>query len=247
MNASPPPRLRHALVTGGSGDIGSAIAWRLAEAGCHVWVHAHSQRAKADAVVQRICQAGGQASAIVFDITDADAVRKALDPVLEAHPIDILVNNAGIHDDAAFPGMTPSQWQRVLQVSLDGFFHVTQLLTMPLVRQRWGRIISMSSVAAQAGNRGQVNYAAAKGALQSATKALSLELASRGITVNCVAPGIISGSMTSGVFDDATIRQMVPARRAGTPDEVAELVAFLASDAAAYITGQTIAINGGMY
>ncbi|MEZ7828711.1 MAG: 3-oxoacyl-ACP reductase FabG [Brachymonas denitrificans] len=240
-------RQRHALVTGASGDLGSAIARRLSQAGCHVWVHASSQPARADAVVQAIRAAGGSADPVVFDVTDAAAVQQALATLLEQHPIDILVNNAGVHDDAAFPGMTAAQWQRVLQVNLDGFFHVTQPLTMPMVRQRWGRIINISSVAALAGNRGQVNYAAAKGGLQAATRALSLELASRNITVNAVAPGIIAGSMTEGVFDDKLIKDMVPAKRAGKPEEVAELVAFLASDAAAYITGQTISINGGLY
>ena len=240
-------RQRHALVTGASGDLGSAIARRLSQAGCHVWVHASSQPARADAVVQAIRAAGGSADPVVFDVTDAAAVQQALATLLEQHPIDILVNNAGVHDDAAFPGMTAAQWQRVLQLNLDGFFHVTQPLTMPMVRQRWGRIINISSVAALAGNRGQVNYAAAKGGLQAATRALSLELASRNITVNAVAPGIIAGSMTEGVFDDKLIKDMVPAKRAGKPEEVAELVAFLASDAAAYITGQTISINGGLY
>jgi 3-oxoacyl-[acyl-carrier protein] reductase len=240
-------RQRHALVTGASGDLGSASARRLSQAGCHVWVHASSQPARADAVVQAIRAAGGSADPVVFDVTDAAAVQQALATLLEQHPIDILVNNAGVHDDAAFPGMTAAQWQRVLQVNLDGFFHVTQPLTMPMVRQRWGRIINISSVAALAGNRGQVNYAAAKGGLQAATRALSLELASRNITVNAVAPGIIAGSMTEGVFDDKLIKDMVPAKRAGKPEEVAELVAFLASDAAAYITGQTISINGGLY
>ena len=240
-------RQRHALVTGASGDLGSAIARRLSQAGCHVWVHASSQPARADAVVQAIRAAGGSADPVVFDVTDAAAVQQALATLLEQHPIDILVNNAGVHDDAAFPGMTAAQWQRVLQVNLDGFFHVTQPLTMPMVRQRWGRIINISSVAALAGNRGQVNYAAAKGGLQAATRALSLELASRNITVNAVAPGIIAGSMTEGVFDDKLIKDMVPAKRAGKPEEVAELVAFLASDAAGYITGQTISINGGLY
>lgn len=186
-------RQRHALVTGASGDLGSAIARRLSQAGCHVWVHASSQPARADAVVQAIRAAGGSADPVVFDVTDAAAVQQALATLLEQHPIDILVNNAGVHDDAAFPGMTAAQWQRVLQVNLDGFFHVTQPLTMPMVRQRWGRIINISSVAALAGNRGQVNYAAAKGGLQAATRALSLELASRNITVNAVAPGIIAG------------------------------------------------------
>ena len=240
-------RQRHALVTGASGDLGSAIARRLAKAGCHVWVHASSQPARAESVVASIRADGGSADAVVFDVTDAVTVQQELPRLLEQHTIDILVNNAGVHDDAAFPGMTAAQWQRVLQVNLDGFFHVTQPLTMPMVRQRWGRIINISSVAALAGNRGQVNYAAAKGGLQAATRALSLELASRNITVNAVAPGIIAGSMTEGVFDDKLIKDMVPAKRAGKPEEVAELVAFLASDAAAYITGQTISINGGLY
>ena len=239
--------LRHALVTGGSGDIGSAIALQLAQQGFHVWVHAHSNPARAQTVVDQIQAQGGHASSIVFDVSCAQSVTKALAPIMEQHTISVLVNNAGFHDDAAFPGMTTEQWHKVLQVHLDGFFNVTQPLTMPMVRQRWGRIINLSSVAAQSGNRGQVNYAAAKGALQSATKSLSLELASRNITVNCVAPGIIQGSMTQQVFDDAQIRQMVPARRAGTPQEVAALVGFLASDAASYITGQTIAINGGLF
>ncbi len=240
-------RQRHALVTGASGDLGSAIARRLAKAGCHVWVHASSQLARAESVVASIRTDGGSADAVVFDVTDAAAVQQELARLLEQHTIDILVNNAGVHDDAAFPGMTAAQWQRVLQVNLDGFFHVTQPLTMPMVRQRWGRIINISSVAALAGNRGQVNYAAAKGGLQAAARALSLELASRNITVNAVAPGIIAGSMTEGVFDDKLIKDMVPAKRAGKPEEVAELVAFLASDAAGYITGQTISINGGLY
>ncbi|MFM2324445.1 3-oxoacyl-ACP reductase FabG [Brachymonas denitrificans] len=240
-------RQRHALVTGASGDLGSAIARRLAKAGCHVWVHASSQPARAESVVASIRADGGSADAVVFDVTDAVTVQQELPRLLEQHTIDILVNNAGVHDDAAFPGMTAAQWQRVLQVNLDGFFHVTQPLTMPMVRQRWGRIINISSVAALAGNRGQVNYAAAKGGLQAATRALSLELASRNITVNAVAPGIIAGSMTEGVFDDKLIKDMVPAKRAGKPEEVAELVAFLASDAAGYITGQTISINGGLY
>ena len=237
---------RRALVTGATGDMGSAIARRLAQAGCHVYLHTHQQIDKANSLAAQIAQAGGQATVLAFDVGNAAAVHAALEPVLTQHAIDIVVNNAGVHDDAAFPAMTAQQWQRVMQVNLDGFFHVTQPLTMPMVRQRWGRIISISSVAALAGNRGQVNYAAAKGALHSASKALSLELASRNITVNCVAPGIIAGRLTDSLFDKDAIAQLVPAKRAGKPEEVAELVAFLASDAAAYVTGQTISINGGM-
>jgi 3-oxoacyl-[acyl-carrier protein] reductase len=156
------------------------------------------------------------------------------------------VNNAGVHDDAVLPGMRPEQWHKVIDVSLNGFFRVTQPLLLPMMRTRWGRILNISSVAALTGNRGQVNYAAAKGAINSATKALSLEVASRGITVNAIAPGIIASPMADAVFDPAIIQQMVPVKRAGTPDEVAALAGFLASPDAAYITGQVISINGGM-
>jgi 3-oxoacyl-[acyl-carrier protein] reductase len=161
--------------------------------------------------------------------------------------VQIIVNNAGVHEDAAFPGMNWGQWQRVIDVSVHGFFHVTQPLMLPMIRTRWGRVINISSVAALSGNRGQVNYAAAKGALNSATRALSLEVASRGITVNAIAPGIIASPMADSAFDADAIAKLVPAKRAGTPEEVAALAAFLASDAAGYITGQVFSINGGMY
>lgn len=242
MNA---PVLKRALVTGGSGDIGSAICQRLADQ-YHVIVHANSRLERAQAVVSEIVAAGGQATAVAFDVSDAQACAASLEALLNEGPIQVLVNNAGIHDDAVFPGMRPEQWHRVIDVSLHGFFNVTQPLSMPMIRSRWGRIISVSSIAAVVGNRGQVNYAAAKAALHGASKSLSLELASRGITVNVVAPGIIQGSMAEGAFNAAAIAQMVPMKRAGQPREVADLVAFLASDAAAYISGQVISINGGM-
>jgi 3-oxoacyl-[acyl-carrier protein] reductase len=156
------------------------------------------------------------------------------------------VNNAGIHDDAVFPGMSPTQWHRVIDLSVNGFYNATQPLILPMIRTRWGRVISVSSVTALAGNRGQVNYAAAKGALNAATKALSLEVASRGITVNAVAPGIIATGMGEAAFDAASIADLVPMKRAGRADEVASLVGFLVSEEAAYITGQVISINGGM-
>jgi 3-oxoacyl-[acyl-carrier protein] reductase len=237
---------RRALVTGGSGGIGSAICRRLAADGFSVIVHANSQLDTAQALAADMIAAGGQAQAVAFDVTDATATATALETLLTEGPIQVLVNNAGIHDDAVFPGMRLDQWQRVLDVSLNGFFHVTQPLTMPMIRTRWGRIITITSVAAVAGNRGQVNYSAAKGALHAATKSLALEVASRGITVNAVAPGIIDTAMTQGIFSAEAINSMVPMKRAGKAEEVADLVGFLASDRAAYISGQIISINGGM-
>ncbi len=239
-----PPKC--ALVTGGSGAIGAAICRRLAAAGHRVYVHAHTNPAAAESVARELTGQGLQAESLSFDVTDAAQVRQHLERLLERAPIQILVNNAGVHEDAAFPAMRPEQWQQVLDVSLSGFFNVTQPLTLPMIRTRWGRIINISSVAALMGNRGQVNYAAAKGALNSATRALALELATRGITVNAVAPGLIDSSMTRDQFDAETIARLIPMKRAGLPEEVAALVAFLASEDAAYITAQIISINGGM-
>lgn len=238
--------MKRALVTGGSGDLGGAIARRLAREGLHVIVHANARIEAAQAVVDAILADGGSAEAVAFDVTDAQASAAALERLLETGTIQVLVNNAGIHDDAVFPGMRAEQWHRVIDVSLHGFFHVTQPLTMPMARTRWGRIISISSVAAVMGNRGQANYAAAKAALHGASKSLSLELASRGITVNVVAPGIIASAMADKVFDKDAIARMVPAKRAGKAEEVAALVAFLAGEDAGYISGQVISINGGM-
>jgi len=246
MTPSTPENKRRALVTGASGGLGHAIATRLARDGVHVIVHANSRLEAAQALVDEITAAGGRAEAIAFDVTDRGACEAALAQLLQAGPVQILVNNAGTHDDAAFPALRPSQWQQVIDVSLNGFFNVTQPLTMPMIRTRWGRIVNISSVASLTGNRGQVNYAAAKGALNSATKSLALELASRGITVNAVAPGIIDSGMAGGSFDAETIARLVPMKRAGRADEVAALVAFLASDEAGYISGQVISINGGM-
>jgi 3-oxoacyl-[acyl-carrier protein] reductase len=235
-----------ALVTGGSGALGQAISEALAKAGHEVWVHANRRLAQAEAIAQRIVAAGGSAHAIAFDVTDAEATQRALEGLLESAPVQILINNAGIHDDAPMPGMTQQQWCSVIDVSLNGFFNVTQPLLMPMIRTRWGRIVNMASVAGVMGNRGQVNYAAAKAGLIGATKSLSLELASRGITVNAVAPGIIESPMAGMAFPPERIKQLVPAQRAGQPEEVASMVAYLVSDAAAYVTGQVLSINGGL-
>jgi 3-oxoacyl-[acyl-carrier protein] reductase len=247
MNASSSPAPRRALVTGASGGIGGAIARALAAQGCHVLLHANRRADVAQTLAAEIVQAGGHAEPLVFDVTDRAACETALGQALQAGPIQVLVHNAGVHDDAVLAGMQAEQWQRVIDVNLNGFFNVTQPLMLPMLRTRWGRVIAITSVAGQAGNRGQVNYAAAKSGLHGAVKALALECASRGVTANAVAPGIIATEMSAGAFDDAAIRRMVPMQRPGQPREVADLVAFLASDQAGYISGQTIAINGALY
>lgn len=238
--------MKRALVTGGSGGIGAAICRRLAADGVHVTVHANSRLQDAGRIAEEIVAAGGSAQAVAFDVTDRARAATALEKLLADGAIQVVVNNAGIHDDAVMPAMKPEQWSRVIDVSLNGFFNVTQPLLLPMMATRWGRIVNLSSVAALTGNRGQANYAAAKAGLHGATKSLAIELASRCITVNAVAPGIIATPMSRDAFPRETIERLVPMKRAGTPEEVAALVSFLASDAAGYISGQIVSINGAM-
>ena len=238
--------MKRALVTGGGSPIGTAIASRLVADGLHVILHANANIDRARALAHEIRAGGGSAEAVRFDLTNADTCEAALNQLLEAGPIQVLVHNAGTHDDAPMAGMTAAQWHGVIDVSLNGFFHVAQPLLLPMIGTRWGRIIAISSVSAIMGNRGQANYAAAKAGLGGAIRSLSLECAPRGVTANVVAPGVIESPAVANVMTKEQIAKMVPARRAGRPEEVADLVGFLASEQAGYITGQTISINGGL-
>ena len=237
---------RRALITGASGAIGAAIATRLAANGHDVILHANSRIDRVEVLANELRAHGGKVETIAFDVSNEAASREACEALTGSAPIQVIVNNAGMHDDAVFAGMRSAQWHRVIDVNLHGFFNVCQPLALPMIRTRWGRIISLSSIAGQTGNRGQANYAAAKAGLHGASRSLALEVASRGITVNCVAPGIVASEMTEDVFDQPTIERIVPMKRVGQPHEIAAMVAFLASDEAAYVTGQVIGVNGGM-
>ena len=238
--------MKRALVTGGSGAIGAAICRELSARGFHVIVHANRRLADAVSLAGMLCKGGGSAEAVAFDICDNTATTAALAAVLENGPLQVLVNNAGVHDDVLMPAMDEARWRHVIDVGLNGFYNVTQPLLMPMIRTRWGRIVTITSVSGLRGNRGQVNYSAAKAGLHGATKALALEVATRGITVNAVAPGLIDTPMLDGTFSPARIKELVPLGRAGRPEEVAATVGFLCSDLAGYISGQVISVDGAM-
>jgi len=239
-----------ALVTGGSRGIGRAVCLRLAELGATVAVSYVSNEGAAAAVVEEIGNTGGTAMAVRFDIADGAAVQEGVKMIIDAYGrIDILVNNAGITRDGLFARMKQDAWDAVINTNLTGAMHCMKAVMRPMMKQRAGRIISITSVIGFAGNAGQANYAAAKAGLVGLSKSLAREVASRGITVNCVAPGYIETDMTSVLDEEVkkNILATIPAGRFGEAADVAEAVAFLASDGAGYITGSCIHVNGGMY
>ncbi|HKO56135.1 MAG TPA: 3-oxoacyl-[acyl-carrier-protein] reductase [Thermoanaerobaculia bacterium] len=238
---------RTALVTGASRGIGEAIALRLASTGAHVLCAARSKE-RVDALAEQIAAAGGQATGVELDITAPD-VRQRIADLLKERSIDILVNNAGITADDLFIRMKPEAWSDVLRTNLDSAFHITQEVVKKMIRARWGRVINISSVVGLMGNPGQVNYASSKAALIGFTKSLALEIGSRNVTVNAVAPGFIQTAMTDQLTDEqrATLEERIALRRLGTPDDIAYAVVFLASEQGGYMTGTVLNVSGGLY
>ena len=238
--------MKRALVTGGNSPIGTAICRELASMGYYVIVHGHRHHEALQEVTRTLEETGGSAEAVCCDLTDGAATEQSMNRLLEKGSIQVIVHNAGIFDDAPMAGMTPQQWHHVIDVSLHGFFHVTQPLLLPMIRTRWGRIIAISSLSGMIGHRGQTNYSAAKSGLHGAARSLATEVASRGVTVNVVAPGLIHSPSTENTFTTEQIESMVPMKRAGQPEEVATVVGFLASEKASYLSGQIIGVNGAM-
>ena len=240
---------RYALVTGGSRGIGRAICIKLASMGYHVLINYVHNRNEAEKTLLIVREAGGDGEVMQFDVANGEQVKTVLEAWKEKHPegyIEVLVNNAGIRHDGLMVFMPENDWHSVLDTSLDGLYYVTQSLLQPMLVHKFGRIINMASVSGLKGLPGQTNYSAAKGGIIATTKALAQEVARKNVTVNAVAPGFIETDMTEGL-DVATLQKNIPSQRFGKPEEVAELVGFLASDKASYITGDVISINGGLY
>lgn len=240
---------KYALVTGGSRGIGRAVCVKLARMGYHILINYVSNETEARNTLELVRQAGQDGEILMFDVSRREQVVKAIDAWEAAHPeeyIEVLVNNAGIRRDNVLVFMPEDEWHQVLDITLSGFYNVTQALLQPMLVHKQGRIVNLASVSGLKGQPGQANYSAAKGGLIAATKSLALEVARKNVTVNAVAPGFIETDMTEGL-DVATLRKSIPAQRFGNPEEVAELVGFLVSPQAGYITGEVISINGGLY
>ena len=241
--------MKYALITGASRGLGKAIALRLAKDGFAVIINYQSNREAAEDTLKQVQEAGGTGELLPFNVADPQAIETALESWSASHPedyISVLVNNAGIRQDNLMVFMQEEQWSKVLDTTLNGFFYITRRLLKDMMTHRNGRIINMASLSGLKGLPGQTNYSAAKAALIGATKALAQEVAARKVTVNAIAPGFIATDMTKEL-DEAELKKLIPLGRFGKPEEVAALTSFLASDDAAYITGQVISINGGLY
>lgn len=241
--------MKYALITGGSRGIGRAVCVKLARMGYHIIINYVNNITEAAKTLEQVRQTGQDGEMLKFDVSNQEQTRQAIESWMEVHPeeyIEVVVNNAGIRRDNILAFMPEEDWSLVLDITLNGFYNVTQPLLQPMLRHKFGRIINMASVSGLKGMPGQTNYSAAKGGIIAATKALAQEVARKNVTVNAVAPSFIKTDMVEGL-DEATLRQTIPANRFGTPEEVAELVGFLASPDAGYITGNVISINGGLY
>jgi 3-oxoacyl-[acyl-carrier protein] reductase len=241
--------MKFALVTGGSRGIGRAVCIKLAEMGYNVLINYKSNEAEANNTLALVKEKGVDGEIIQFDVADKEQIKSKLGGWMEANTdkiIEVLVNNAGIRDDGLMIFMKDEQWDTVLKTNLDGFFYVTRLVVNSMLQKKYGRIINIVSLSGLKGLPGQTNYSAAKAGVIGATKALAQEIGRKGITVNAVAPGFIKTDMTEGL-NEAELKNMVPLKRFGTPEEVAHTVGFLATEGAAYITGEVISVNGGLY